>query len=206
MPSFCFLGLVVCFAFSLQFVYLCSTHRVGVYSKKKNKNKNKPTTNHPTTALSRETNLWLTGRNIAITARKKKALLKTPCIFIYAYVITSDFFDTRYAVHSVHSAAALTMLFPLLNSFEHEQIVTLTKPKSRKSTSLWSPQLNHSISSHAGATSVFVYLWTAFYTSAVNSSTWNTILQGAGLEPAKPLFFFGKQFWLTIMLKYHHSH
>lgn len=179
--------------FVLLFLYnLCifvQLTELGFIAKKKNKNKNKPTTNHPTTALSRETNLWLTGRNIAITARKKKALLKTPCIFIYAYVITSDFFDTRYAVHSVHIAAALTMLFPLLNSFEHEQIVTLTKPKSRKSTSLWSPQLNHSISSHVGATSVFVYLWTAFYTSAVNSSTWNTILQGAGLEPAKPLFF-----------------
>lgn len=129
---------------------------LGFIAKKRERN------NHPTTALSRETNLWLTGRNIAITARKKKAPLKTLNIFIYTYVITSDFFDTRYAMHSVHIAAALTMNFSLLNPFEHEQTVPLTKAKSRKQISPGFPQLNHSILSHAGAMSVFVYLWIPF--------------------------------------------
>lgn len=61
-------------------------------------------------------------------------LLKTQCVFIYTYVITSDFFYTRYPMHSVHTAAASAMNLSLLNPFKHKQTFILTnktKPKLR---------------------------------------------------------------------------
>lgn len=119
---------------------------------------------------SHETQLWLTGSNIAIIAREKNHSLKLST-FLSIHVITSNFFDTRYAMHSVYTTAASTMNLALLNPFKHKQTITLTnKPKPKPRNQPPRGFLNCTTASwpHAGEISVFAYLWIAFYAFAVN--------------------------------------